>query len=146
MVQRRKSKRLDFRLELEVTKEAHLLFKVINERYNRDKSLIFTTNVEEPDWVDYLGDPISTRRSKIGFSTTPSGWRSEDQATVSMKENCSSKNMHKKKKTIPVNNFGGKKSQNEIKNQYRNTQKNNPFNCPLDGDHKRVVSFFPVRW
>jgi len=48
------------RLELEVTKEAHLLFKVINERYNRDKSLIFTTNVEEADWADYLGDPIST--------------------------------------------------------------------------------------
>ncbi|MGV8133768.1 MAG: IS21-like element helper ATPase IstB [Mangrovibacterium sp.] len=48
------------RLELEVTKEAHLLFKVINERYNREKSLIFTTNVEESDWADYLGDPIST--------------------------------------------------------------------------------------
>lgn len=48
------------RLELEVTKEAHLLFKVINERYNSEKSLIFTTNVEEPDWADYLGDPIST--------------------------------------------------------------------------------------
>jgi len=37
------------RLELEVTKEAHLLFKVINERYNREKSLIFTTNVYEED-------------------------------------------------------------------------------------------------
>lgn len=49
------------RLELEVTKEAHLLFKVINERYNMDKPLIFTTNVEEPDWAAYLGDPISTR-------------------------------------------------------------------------------------
>lgn len=48
------------RLELEVTKEAHLLFKVINERYNKEKSLIFTTNVEELDWADYLGDPIST--------------------------------------------------------------------------------------
>jgi DNA replication protein DnaC len=48
------------RLELEVTKEAHLLFKVINERYNKEKSLIFTTNVEEADWADYLGDPIST--------------------------------------------------------------------------------------
>jgi DNA replication protein DnaC len=49
------------RLELEVTKEAHLLFKVINERYNQDKSLIFTTNVEEDDWAEFLGDPISTR-------------------------------------------------------------------------------------
>ncbi len=49
------------RLELEVTKEAHLLFKVIDRRYNQSKSLIFTTNVEEPDWADYLGDPISTR-------------------------------------------------------------------------------------
>jgi DNA replication protein DnaC len=49
------------RLELEVTKEAHLLFKVINERYNKNKPLIFTTNVEEPDWADYLGDPISTK-------------------------------------------------------------------------------------
>ena len=48
------------RLELEVTKEAHLLFKVINERYNREKSLIFTTNVEEHDWADFLGDAIST--------------------------------------------------------------------------------------
>lgn len=49
------------RLELEVTKEAHLLFKVINERYNSEKSIIFTTNVEEPDWADYLGDPVSTK-------------------------------------------------------------------------------------
>jgi DNA replication protein DnaC len=49
------------RLELEVTKEAHLLFKVINERYNKNKPLIFTTNVEEPDWAEYLGDPISTK-------------------------------------------------------------------------------------
>lgn len=49
------------RLELEVTKEAHLLFKVINERYNKNKPLIFTTNVEEPDWAEYLGDPISAK-------------------------------------------------------------------------------------
>ena len=49
------------RLELEVTKEAHLLFKVINERYNQEKPLIFTTNVEEDGWAEYLGDPISTR-------------------------------------------------------------------------------------
>lgn len=49
------------RLELEVTKEAHLLFKVIDQRYNHNKSLIFTTNVEESDWAEYLGDPISTQ-------------------------------------------------------------------------------------
>jgi DNA replication protein DnaC len=49
------------RLELEVTREAHLLFKVIDERYKQRKSLIFTTNVEEPDWADYLGDPITTK-------------------------------------------------------------------------------------
>ena len=49
------------RLELEVTKEAHLLFKVIDGRYNHNKSLIFTTNVEETDWGDFLGDPISTK-------------------------------------------------------------------------------------
>jgi DNA replication protein DnaC len=49
------------RLELQVTKEAHLLFKVIDERYKLKKSLIFTTNVEEADWGDYLGDPITTR-------------------------------------------------------------------------------------
>lgn len=49
------------RLELEVTKEAHLLFKVIDQRYNLQKPLIFTTNVEEQDWADYLGDPISTK-------------------------------------------------------------------------------------
>lgn len=49
------------RLELEVTKEAHLLFKVIDGRYNFDKPLIFTTNVEEADWAEFLGDPISTR-------------------------------------------------------------------------------------
>lgn len=49
------------RLELEVTKEAHLLFKVIDQRYNQDKPLIFTTNVQEPDWADYLGDPVSTK-------------------------------------------------------------------------------------
>lgn len=49
------------RLELEVTKEAHLLFKVIDERYKLNKPLIFTTNVEEEDWADFLGDPISTK-------------------------------------------------------------------------------------
>jgi DNA replication protein DnaC len=48
------------RLELEVTREAHLLFKVIDERYKQNKSMIFTTNVEKEDWADYLGDPIST--------------------------------------------------------------------------------------
>jgi DNA replication protein DnaC len=48
------------RLELQVVKEAHLLFKVIDKRYNEKKSLIFTTNVEEPDWAEFLGDPITT--------------------------------------------------------------------------------------
>lgn len=48
------------RLELQVVKEAHLLFKVIDQRYNDHKSLIFTTNVEEPDWAEFLGDPITT--------------------------------------------------------------------------------------
>ena len=48
------------RLELQVTKEAHLLFKVIDERYKLKRSLIFTTNVAENDWAEYLGDPIST--------------------------------------------------------------------------------------
>ena len=48
------------RLELQVVKEAHLLFKVIDKRYNDKKSLIFTTNVEEPDWGEFLGDPITT--------------------------------------------------------------------------------------
>jgi len=47
------------RLELQVVKEAHLLFKVIDQRYNDNKSLIFTTNVEEPDWAEFLGDPIT---------------------------------------------------------------------------------------
>ena len=49
------------RLELQLTKEAHLLFKVVDERYRYNRSLIFTTNVEENDWAEYLGDPISTR-------------------------------------------------------------------------------------
>jgi DNA replication protein DnaC len=48
------------RLELQVIKEAHLLFKVIDQRYNDHKSLIFTTNVEESDWAEFLGDPITT--------------------------------------------------------------------------------------
>ena len=48
------------RLELQVVKEAHLLFKVIDKRYNDKKSLIFTSNVEEPDWAAFLGDPITT--------------------------------------------------------------------------------------
>ena len=48
------------KLELQVVKEAHLLFKVIDQRYNDNKSLIFTTNVEEPDWAEFLGDPITT--------------------------------------------------------------------------------------
>jgi DNA replication protein DnaC len=49
------------RLELQLTKEAHLLFKVVDERYLHSRPLIFTTNVEENDWAEYLGDPISTR-------------------------------------------------------------------------------------
>lgn len=49
------------RLELQLTKEAHLLFKVVDERYTSNRSLIFTTNVEENDWAEYLGDPVSTR-------------------------------------------------------------------------------------
>ena len=48
------------RLELQVTKEAHLLFKVIDERYRKKKPLIFTTNIEEVDWPEFLGDPVST--------------------------------------------------------------------------------------
>jgi len=53
-------KGLDFRLELQVIKEAHLLFKVIDQRYKENKPLIFTTNIEEPYWPEFLGDPIST--------------------------------------------------------------------------------------
>jgi DNA replication protein DnaC len=49
------------RLELQLTKEAHLLFKVVDERYLNNRPLIFTTNVEENDWAEYLGDPVSTR-------------------------------------------------------------------------------------
>jgi DNA replication protein DnaC len=48
------------RLELQVIKEAHLLFKVIDQRYKDNKSLIFTSNINEPDWPEFLGDPIST--------------------------------------------------------------------------------------
>ena len=51
---------MDFRLELQVTKEAHLLFKVIDQRYKDNKSLIFTSNIEEEDWPEFLGDPVST--------------------------------------------------------------------------------------
>jgi len=97
-----------FCLELEVTKEAHLLFKV----------------------------------------------------TVSMKGNCCSKNMNKPRKilfdrlwqeaslwlTWPDDNHLCEKSQNEIKNQYRNTQKINPVNDPSEGDHEREVPIFPVSW
>jgi DNA replication protein DnaC len=49
------------RLELQLTKEAHLLFKVVDERYLLKHPLIFTTNVEENLWAEYLGDPVSTR-------------------------------------------------------------------------------------
>jgi len=48
------------RLELQLVKEAHLLFKVIDQRYKDNKSLIFTSNVEEEDWPEFLGDPTST--------------------------------------------------------------------------------------
>ena len=48
------------RLELQIVKEAHLLFKVIDYRYNNNKSMIFTTNVEENEWAEFLGDPITT--------------------------------------------------------------------------------------
>jgi len=49
------------RLELQVTKEAHLLFKVIDERYKQDRPIIFTTNIPQGEWAEYLGDPISTQ-------------------------------------------------------------------------------------
>lgn len=48
------------RLELQMVQEAHLLFKVIDQRYKDNKSLIFTSNIEEPDWHEFLGDPVST--------------------------------------------------------------------------------------
>jgi DNA replication protein DnaC len=48
------------RLELQVVKEAHLLFKVIDQRYKENKPLIFTSNIEEEDWPEFLGDPVST--------------------------------------------------------------------------------------
>jgi DNA replication protein DnaC len=48
------------RLELQVIKEAYLLFKVIDQRYKENKPLIFTSNIEEQDWPEFLGDPIST--------------------------------------------------------------------------------------
>jgi len=48
------------RLELQVVKEAHLLFKVIDQRYEKKKPLIFTSNIEEQDWPEFLGDPVST--------------------------------------------------------------------------------------
>ncbi len=51
------------RLELEVTREVHLLFKVIDARYKQNKSMIFTTNVEKEDWgiaweTRYLQQPF----------------------------------------------------------------------------------------
>jgi DNA replication protein DnaC len=49
------------RLEIEMIKEAHLLFKVIDQRYNDNKSLIFTTNIDEEYWPDYLGDLLTTK-------------------------------------------------------------------------------------
>ena len=48
------------RLELQMVKEAYLLFKVIDQRYKDNKPLIFTSNIEEPDWAEFLGDPVST--------------------------------------------------------------------------------------
>lgn len=49
------------RLELQLAKEAHLLFKVVDERYLNKRPIIFTTNVEENNWAEYLGDPVSTK-------------------------------------------------------------------------------------
>jgi DNA replication protein DnaC len=48
------------RLELKLVKEAHLLFKVVNKRYNDDKPMIFTSNVEKELWPEFLGDPLTT--------------------------------------------------------------------------------------
>ena len=36
------------------------LLKVIDDRYKEKKPLIFTTNIEEQDWPEFLGDLIST--------------------------------------------------------------------------------------
>jgi DNA replication protein DnaC len=48
------------RLELQIVKEAHLLFKVIDQRYKESKPLIFTSNIDEDQWPEFLGDPVST--------------------------------------------------------------------------------------
>jgi len=48
--------------------------------------------------------------------------------------------------TLPDDNHPCEKSQNEIKNQYRKYTKNNPANDPSNGNHKRVVPIFSVRW
>jgi len=49
------------RLELQVTQEAQLLFKVVDERYRLNRSIIFTSNVEEKAWAEYLRDPVATQ-------------------------------------------------------------------------------------
>ena len=46
------------RLELGITREAHLLFKVVDERYKQRKSLIITTNVEKQDWGAYFSRKV----------------------------------------------------------------------------------------
>ena len=48
-------------MELQVIKEADLLFKVIDQRYNQSKPLIFTSNIEEDEWAEFLLNAILTR-------------------------------------------------------------------------------------
>ncbi len=88
------------RLELQVIKEAHLLFKVIDERYKDNKSLIFTTNIEEPDWPEFLGDPISTSAILHHIFYYSVIVRSKAQVIVSTRVNFFRMNMQKRKQRM----------------------------------------------
>jgi DNA replication protein DnaC len=48
------------RPERDTSRDAHLFYKVIAPRYEKQRSTIITSNIDWENWGDYLGDDIAT--------------------------------------------------------------------------------------
>ena len=65
----------------------------MDERYQLNRPLIFTTNVEEKAWAEYLGDPVSTRAILYRIFTMPLRSRSAAPVIDSIRAWNSRRNM-----------------------------------------------------
>ena len=72
------------RAERDLSRDASLFYRVIQDRYENTRSTIITTNIKWADWPEYLGDPIATasiidRLIHRGYRISIKGpsWRAE---------------------------------------------------------------------